>query len=99
VAQIVPPEIFNTGALQCCVTGLGAHLLSAKVRRQATLLDDPTALVRSDRLMAVMDAINGEFGREMLRSGSSGFKKRWAMRAENRSPRYTTRWDELPVVT
>ena len=79
-------------------TGVVLSLLSAKAARQATLLDDPTALVRSERLMATMDAVNREFGREMLRSGSSGFKKRWAMRAENRSPRYTTRWEELPVV-
>jgi len=27
-----------------------------------------------------------------------GVTHRWAMRADYRSPRYTTSWDELPVV-
>ncbi|MSQ87721.1 MAG: DUF4113 domain-containing protein, partial [Betaproteobacteria bacterium] len=27
----------------------------------------------------------------------SGTNRRWAMRSEYRSPRFTTRWDELPV--
>lgn len=44
-----------------------------------------------------MDAINREFGRGTLRSDASCIEQRWAMRAENRSPRYTTRWDELPI--
>lgn len=49
--------------------------------------------------MATMDAINREFGWSTLRSAASGVKHRWAMCAENRSPRYTTRWDELPIVS
>jgi DNA polymerase V len=32
-----------------------------------------------------------------LRSGAAGISQRWAMRSENRSPRYTTNWQELPV--
>jgi DNA polymerase V len=45
-----------------------------------------------------MDQINQTWGRGSLRSGASGFEQPWAMRAEHRSPRYTTRWDELPMV-
>ena len=80
-------------------TGVMLTLLSDKGARQATLFDDPFARAKSEKLMAAMDAINREFGRGTLRSGASGIVQRWAMRAENRSPRYTTRWDELPVVT
>ncbi|MBN8519979.1 DUF4113 domain-containing protein, partial [Accumulibacter sp.] len=40
-----------------------------------------------------------QFGRDTLRSGASGTARRWGMRSENRSPRYTTRWDELPEVS
>ena len=78
--------------------GVMLTLLSDKDARQATLFDDTTASEKSARLMAVMDAINREFGRDTLRSAASGMKKHWAMRAGNRSPRYTTRWDELPMV-
>ena len=79
--------------------GVMLTLLSDKGARQATLFDDPVAREKSEKLMEAMDAINREFGRGTLRSGASGIVQRWAMRAENRSPRYTTRWDELPVVT
>lgn len=80
-------------------TGVMLTLLSDKVARQATLFDDPVARAKSEKLMKAMDAINHEFGRGTLRSGASGVVQRWAMRTENRSPRYTTRWDELPVVS
>ena len=80
-------------------TGVMLTLLSDKGARQATLFDDPVARAKSEKLMAAMDAINREFGRGTLRSGASGVAQRWAMRAGNCSPRYTTRWDELPVVT
>lgn len=78
--------------------GVMLTLLSDKAARQTTLFDDPVAREKSERLMATMDAINREFGRGMVRAGASGVVQRWAMRSENRSPRYTTRWDELPVV-
>lgn len=50
------------------------------------------------RLTDAMDAINDRFGRKTLVLASEGFKKTWATKAEMRSPRYTTRLSELPVV-
>jgi DNA polymerase V len=58
-------------------------------------LDDPE---RSGRLMAVMDRINGVFGRQTIRYGSEALSETWRMRARLKSPAYTTRWDELPRV-
>jgi DNA polymerase V len=78
--------------------GVMLTLLTDKGSRQAPLFDHPLARKRSGQLMSAMDAINQEFGRGTIRSGASGIKQRWAMRSENRSPRFTTRWDELPVV-
>ena len=72
-------------------------LISDKAKRQETLFDDPVQRARSTKLMATMDAINAEFGRDTLRTAASGTEKRWAMRSENRSPRFTTCWAELPV--
>ena len=79
--------------------GIMLTLLSSKTARQGTLFDGPVAREKSARLMAVMDAINQEFGRDTLHSAAEGVAKRWAMRAGMRSPRYTTQWDELPVVS
>jgi DNA polymerase V len=78
--------------------GIMLTLLSDKAARQATLFDDAEARGRSASLMAAMDAVNRQYGRHTLRSGASGISQQWAMRSENRSPRYTTRWDELPEV-
>jgi len=55
-------------------------------------------------LMAAMDALNKRFGRDTVRIGSatmasSGADLRvWATRQDRRSPRFATRWDEMPVV-
>jgi DNA polymerase V len=77
--------------------GIMLTLISDKAKRQETLFDDPVQRARSTKLMATMDAINAEFGRDTVRTAASGTEKRWAMRSENRSPRFTTCWDELPV--
>jgi len=79
--------------------GIMLSLLSDKASRQGSLFDDPEARVRSARRMAALDAINRQFGRDTLRSGASGTKRPWGTRSENRSPCYTTRWDELPEVS
>ena len=79
--------------------GIMLTLLSDKAARQETLFDDPIARAKSTRLMTALDAVNNVFGRDTLRSAASGIDKRWAMRSESRSPRYTTRWDELPIAS
>ena len=49
-------------------------------------------------LMKVLDNINGRFGRDTLRLASEGTGDQvWKMRQVKRSPRYTTRWSEIPV--
>jgi DNA polymerase V len=53
---------------------------------------------KSSKLMVAMDAVNHRWGRQTLRMASQGYKSPWAMRQENLSPRYTTRWDEILVV-
>ena len=48
------------------------------------------------RLMQVMDHINAIWGRGTLHSGAEGVQKEWKMKREQKSPGYTTRWDQLP---
>ena len=70
--------------------------LSEEIHQQASFMTS-TLDTRSAQKMQALDAINERFGRGIIRSAACGTSKRWAMRSETRSPRYTTQWDELPV--
>jgi DNA polymerase V len=72
--------------------------LKDKALLQASLFENATTRAKAAKTMAVMDAINRTWGRGTLRTAATGTRQRWAMRSENRSPRYTTCWDELPSV-
>jgi len=47
------------------------------------------------RLMGMVDNINFAMRDDMLKFAASGTTRDWKMRQELRSPRYTSRWDEL----
>jgi DNA polymerase V len=50
-------------------------------------------------LMRALDSLNANYGARTVRVGNhGGSRPAWAMRQAFRSPRYTTRWRELPVV-
>ncbi|MCJ2046387.1 Y-family DNA polymerase [Methylobacterium sp. J-078] len=51
-------------------------------------------------LMAALDACNRRFGRGVVVPGAAGFapRREWSTKFEMRSPRYTTRLDEVPIV-
>jgi len=53
---------------------------------------------RSQKLMGVVDGINGKYGRGTMRLAAEGVEKAWQMRRGNLSPRYTTEWGGLAVV-
>lgn len=53
---------------------------------------------RRAALFATLDRINGKYGRSTLRTATELCGRRWEMKQANRSPRYTTCWQELPVV-
>lgn len=51
---------------------------------------------RSDALMEAIDTINGRFGRGAIVPAAAGIRRDWQTKFEMKSPRYTTRVDELP---
>ncbi len=53
---------------------------------------------RSKALMRVMDDINQTHGRETIKLAGSGLHRGWKLRSEQRSPHYTTDWDDLLCV-
>ncbi len=46
-------------------------------------------------LMDVMDNLNFSMRGDVIRYGATGTTRHWTMRQDKRSPRYTTRWEEL----
>ncbi len=56
---------------------------------------------KSGRLMAALDACNSKHGRGMVFPAAAGIarqRKAWVTKFDMRSPRYTTRIDEVPVI-
>jgi DNA polymerase V len=49
-------------------------------------------------LMKAVDEINKRWGRGTIQPGTAGFVKKWHYRQLKKSPAYTTRWSELPIV-
>jgi DNA polymerase V len=60
--------------------------------------DDGSEHERATRLMEMMDAINSRWGRDTMGVAATGTGRDWRMKQAMRSPRYTTRTDELPIV-
>ena len=50
------------------------------------------------KLMNTVDCINKKWGGNTIQCAASGVGKGWKMRQRAKSPNYTTRWKELPVV-
>ena len=49
--------------------------------------------------MKVFDDIKKKYGRHSIRLAAEGKSMQWKMKSLQRSPCYTTRWDELPTVS
>lgn len=53
---------------------------------------------KSEAIMKAMDSINANMGKNTIFLAAEGIERSWLIRCDRRSPRYTTRWEELPVV-
>jgi len=60
----------------------------------------PAVVEKRRRAMSALDAVNSSFGRGTLRPASAAgpAPNRWQTRHRSLSPRWTTRWSEIPVV-
>ena len=70
-------------------------------REQLSLLDTPQSRAdreRDEKLMTALDALNRKMGRGTVTFGRPTPGAAWHLRCANRTPRWTTRWDELPKV-
>lgn len=71
--------------------------LMADQMRQTNLFDY-LERDQAQKLMEVMDQVNQRWGAGTLKFAAVGLHQQWRMRAECRSPRYTTCWNDLPIV-
>ena len=55
--------------------------------------------VHSEKLMQLLDKTNARHGRNTLFLGAEGVVQKWAMRQQYKSPAYTTRWGDLPIIS
>jgi DNA polymerase V len=70
----------------------------SKLRVQTDLFSQIEASPKSEALMAAMDNINRKIGKASIKLASEGFKRPWRMKQGNKSPSYTTRWEDLPAI-
>lgn len=92
-------KIYQTG-FHYKKMGLLLTDLSDNSSRQLDLFQDDTdgQYEKKERLMQVLGDINHRFGRQSLRLASQGWVNTPSMRADMKSPCYTTRWEEIPRV-
>ncbi len=68
---------------------------------QAELIFDNEQEPDKGRLMHAVDKINVRYGKQTVVLGSAGIpssRRGWEMKQERRTPCYTTRWDDMPLV-
>lgn len=68
--------------------------LSPVMNVQGSLFNAPDS-GRRQQLMATLDRLSGDYGRRAVHFAASGVRHGWALRADMRSPRFTTHWGEL----
>lgn len=78
--------------------------LSPQTTEQQGLLEELCPDHQRDQspLMEAMDALNHRYGKGTVQVASTGIKQSanadWRAKQERRTLRYTTRWDEIPIV-
>ncbi|MBM3602285.1 MAG: DUF4113 domain-containing protein, partial [Alphaproteobacteria bacterium] len=60
--------------------------------------DDAAAMAKRDKLMQVVDRLNRDMGGGTLFHLAQGVRRDWQMRCDQRSPCYTTKWQDLAQV-
>lgn len=59
---------------------------------------NPDGRERLRDLMRVVDRVNRKWGRDTIHFGKLATSGRWTTKAEKRSPRYTTQWEEVLTI-
>lgn len=69
-----------------------------KEGRQISLFTPSGADEKSEKMMKALDAANSRWGRGTIFLAAEGIEKNWQMKAEHKSPAYTSDWNDIPRV-
>lgn len=90
----VLPQIYSDD-VRFYKAGVGAIDLTSEYFFQSDLF---TPNIDNQKLMSSMDNINKIFGKGTIRLASEQQNTRWSMKRNFLSPRYTTRWRDIPII-
>ncbi|HTR00536.1 MAG TPA: Y-family DNA polymerase [Candidatus Acidoferrum sp.] len=95
-ATLAMQQVFQRG-LRYRKAGMGLVDVHTRKFEQRDLFS-ATQSEQSQRLMQMLDRVNHRYGKHTLTLANAGIQPQWAMKRDFLSPRYTTRWDDLPVI-
>ena len=95
-AHFLLEKMFRSGYIYK-KSGVMLMAITPETSVQENLFIEPPP-VHQQQLMQTLDLINHRFGRNTVKFASSGVQQGWKMKSEHKSPSYTTRWNEIPVV-
>ncbi|MFQ5498489.1 MAG: Y-family DNA polymerase [Candidatus Zixiibacteriota bacterium] len=76
--------------------GVMLNKISPASQRQIDMFV-PRDVEKEEQIYRSVDRINLFFGSNTIRPASCGIKQNWKMKQDFNSPRFTTKWEELPV--
>jgi DNA polymerase V len=91
----------KAGVMLLDIDSSGTEQFELEFECEASNALAPRALHVRSRLMAALDAVNERYGGGTLKLASAGSgttPRNWTMKQELRTPAYTTRWEDMPVV-
>ncbi len=98
-AQRLLEQVYRQGYLFQKVGVMLLDLVGEGAHEQQDIFGITDNIAHKKKLMGTLDKINREMGRGSLKLASEGLAaKGWNLRSEYLSPRYTTRWDDLPQI-
>lgn len=96
-AHLLLKELYQEGVFY----RKGGVLLSELVDENETQLDlltHDSQKKKKESVIRSFDQINRRFGKSALSFAGEGINKKWKSLQSNRSPSYTTSWDQLPLL-
>ncbi|MBN4053561.1 translesion error-prone DNA polymerase V subunit UmuC [Haliea sp. AH-315-K21] len=76
--------------------GIGLLDVRTKKYEQGDFFN-PQQTEHSRQLMTVLDKVNRRYGKHTMKLANTGIQPKWSMKRDYMSPRYSTRWRDIPI--
>lgn len=98
LAQRILKDLFEDG-VPYKKAGITLSLFSPDSVEQPNLFDKPSDSENNSKLMGIIDSLNSKSSKELVVLGGRFKEKSWRPRLEERSPAYTTNWNDIATVS